>query len=190
MQMRRVSWCRLLLPCGQQGESRPPVPSRPVTLSLSTDPAVEDLELVVCGQAGVLAGQPTPVRRIPPTRGCIDDARVSLVRAAFIFEMPKSSTLTKSGSPAICNKKTLAGFKSRWTTSLAVAHLAAGGVRDPRHRGTPSPDRARQTVPCRVHQALGGQLIKPRDASMPVSAPVCCRSRLGGMLNYYHREAA
>jgi hypothetical protein len=49
----------------------------------------------------------------------MDSARVSFVRAAFIFEMPKSSTFAKSGSPAICNRKMLAGFRSRWTTSLA-----------------------------------------------------------------------
>ena len=45
----------------------------------------------------------------------------------------------------------------------------------------------------RFHQALGGQLIKP-PASMGndngTTATIQCRSRLGGLLNYYHREAA
>lgn len=45
----------------------------------------------------------------------------------------------------------------------------------------------------RFHQALGGQLIKP-PASMGndngTTATIQCRSRLGGLLNYYDREAA
>ena len=42
----------------------------------------------------------------------------------------------------------------------------------------------------RFHQGLGGQLIEGRGKSMAKSAAICCRSRLGGMLNYYYREAA
>jgi hypothetical protein len=42
----------------------------------------------------------------------------------------------------------------------------------------------------RFHQGLGGQLIDNRAASTATTGPVGCRSRLGGMLNYYHREAA
>ncbi|MGO9665413.1 MAG: hypothetical protein ACLP66_19105, partial [Polyangia bacterium] len=45
----------------------------------------------------------------------------------------------------------------------------------------------------RFHQGIGGQLIR----NQPVSAndngatgKVACRSRLGGLLNYYHRVAA
>jgi hypothetical protein len=45
----------------------------------------------------------------------------------------------------------------------------------------------------RFHQGIGGQLIR----NQPVSAndngatgKVACRSRLGGLLNYYHRSAA
>jgi len=45
----------------------------------------------------------------------------------------------------------------------------------------------------RFHQGLGGQLIE-KPANSPAkpepSRKVLCRSRLGGMLNYYHREAA
>ena len=41
------------------------------------------------------------------------DALVSCVRAAFIFEMPKSSTLTKSGSPGIWTRNTFPGLRSR-----------------------------------------------------------------------------
>ena len=45
----------------------------------------------------------------------------------------------------------------------------------------------------RFHQGLGGQLVKGQAGSANDSgtdAPIICRSRLGGFLNYYHREAA
>jgi putative transposase len=42
----------------------------------------------------------------------------------------------------------------------------------------------------RFHQGLGGQLIESRASSTAKSGKVRCRSRLGGMLNYYYREAA
>src|SRR5512133_3017878 len=45
----------------------------------------------------------------------------------------------------------------------------------------------------RVHQGLGGALIAPRTASEndnSASDAIRCRSRLGGLLNFYHREAA
>ena len=45
----------------------------------------------------------------------------------------------------------------------------------------------------RFHQGLGGQLIeKPADSTSGKSdrGNVVCRSGLGGMLNFYHREAA
>jgi hypothetical protein len=45
----------------------------------------------------------------------------------------------------------------------------------------------------RFHQELGGQLIE-KDAALAndnrTTGKVVCRSRLGGMLNFYHREAA
>jgi hypothetical protein len=45
----------------------------------------------------------------------------------------------------------------------------------------------------RFHQGLGGQLIE-RQAFATNGKRACgkvgCRSRLGGMLNYYHRETA
>jgi hypothetical protein len=41
----------------------------------------------------------------------------------------------------------------------------------------------------RNHQGIGNRLIvsnlNPQD-----TGPVCCRERLGGMLNYYYRAAA
>jgi hypothetical protein len=43
------------------------------------------------------------------------------------------------------------------------------------------------------HQGLGGQLIEVKagaTSTKRAQAKVVCRSRLGGMLNYYHREAA
>jgi putative transposase len=45
----------------------------------------------------------------------------------------------------------------------------------------------------RYHQAIGSQLIRPR--SLPSNgnssrSTIGCRSRLGGLLNFYHREAA
>jgi transposase len=45
----------------------------------------------------------------------------------------------------------------------------------------------------RYHQGIGGQLIKPRMSPSNengTSGPIGCRSRLGGLLTYYHREAA
>jgi hypothetical protein len=44
----------------------------------------------------------------------------------------------------------------------------------------------------RFHQGIGGQLIKNVGSTNDNGADskVACRSRLGGLLNYYHREAA
>ena len=44
----------------------------------------------------------------------------------------------------------------------------------------------------RFHQGLDGQLVRPLiDAdTIPASGPIHCRSRSGGLLNYYHRNAA
>ena len=42
----------------------------------------------------------------------------------------------------------------------------------------------------RFHQALDGQLIEKSADEARRSGKVVCRSRLGGMLNFYHREAA
>ena len=45
----------------------------------------------------------------------------------------------------------------------------------------------------RYHQGTGSQIIRPKalasnDNVLP--GAIACRSRLGGLLNYYHREAA
>jgi putative transposase len=45
----------------------------------------------------------------------------------------------------------------------------------------------------RYHQGLGGQRIQPPFAPSNDNArlgPIRCRSRLGGVLNFYDREAA
>ena len=45
----------------------------------------------------------------------------------------------------------------------------------------------------RYHQGIGGQLIQSRPAPSNDNGwigPIRCRSRLGGVLNFYHREAA
>jgi hypothetical protein len=45
----------------------------------------------------------------------------------------------------------------------------------------------------RFHQGIGGQLIGNQPGSTNdngTSGRIACRSRLGGLLNYYHREAA
>jgi len=45
----------------------------------------------------------------------------------------------------------------------------------------------------RFHQGLDGQLIRPSALASNDNAefgPIRCRSRLGGLLNFYHREAA
>jgi len=45
----------------------------------------------------------------------------------------------------------------------------------------------------RYHQGLGGQLIRPQGLASNENgtpAAIRCRSRLGGLLNFYHREAA
>ena len=42
----------------------------------------------------------------------------------------------------------------------------------------------------RNHQGLGNRLIDPRDEVGATDGNVACRERLGGMLRYYHRQAA
>ena len=42
----------------------------------------------------------------------------------------------------------------------------------------------------RNHQGLGNRLILPEQLVADRAAPIQRRSRLGGMLNYYHRPAA
>jgi hypothetical protein len=43
----------------------------------------------------------------------------------------------------------------------------------------------------RNHQGKGNVLLFPRDTdTRPEQRPVQCRERLGGLLRYYHREAA
>ncbi len=42
----------------------------------------------------------------------------------------------------------------------------------------------------RNHQGKGNVLLFPRDRNVHPGRPVQCRERLGGLLHYYHREAA
>ena len=45
----------------------------------------------------------------------------------------------------------------------------------------------------RCHQGIDGQLVKTQAGfgnDNGAGAPIVCRSRLGTLLNYYHREAA
>ena len=42
----------------------------------------------------------------------------------------------------------------------------------------------------RNHQGLGNRLLEPLAAVRSTEEPIQCRERLGGMLNYYYREAA
>ena len=42
----------------------------------------------------------------------------------------------------------------------------------------------------RNHQGLGNRIIDPGDEVGEGDGDVRCRERLGGMLRYYHREAA
>ena len=42
----------------------------------------------------------------------------------------------------------------------------------------------------RNHQGLGNALIVPINTTRETKGPVQCRQRLGGLLNYYYREAA
>ena len=42
----------------------------------------------------------------------------------------------------------------------------------------------------RNHQGKGNVLLFPRDTNIRRAGPVQCRERLGGLLRYYHREAA
>ena len=42
----------------------------------------------------------------------------------------------------------------------------------------------------RNHQGLGNRIIDPDDEVGRDAGDVRCRERLGGMLRYYHREAA
>ena len=42
----------------------------------------------------------------------------------------------------------------------------------------------------RNHQGVGNRLLEPLATVSSSSDPICCRERLGGMLNFYCREAA
>ena len=42
----------------------------------------------------------------------------------------------------------------------------------------------------RNHQGKGNALLFPRATNQQREGPVRCRERLGGLLRYYHREAA
>jgi hypothetical protein len=42
----------------------------------------------------------------------------------------------------------------------------------------------------RNHQGKGNILLFPRHANIHHEKPVQCRKRLGGLLRYYHQEAA
>ena len=42
----------------------------------------------------------------------------------------------------------------------------------------------------RNHQGKGNVLLFPRDTDVHREGPVQCRERLGGLLRYYHQEAA
>ena len=42
----------------------------------------------------------------------------------------------------------------------------------------------------RNHQGLGNELITPAKLDLDPNSPVKCRSRLGGLLNFYYRSAA
>jgi transposase InsO family protein len=42
----------------------------------------------------------------------------------------------------------------------------------------------------RCHQGLGNQLIDPARRSEETGGQIQCHERLGGMLRYYHRQAA
>ena len=42
----------------------------------------------------------------------------------------------------------------------------------------------------RNHQGRDNVLLFPRDTDVHREAPVRCRERLGGLLRYYHQEAA
>ena len=42
----------------------------------------------------------------------------------------------------------------------------------------------------RNHQGLGNRLIIEEESGAANGGPIQCRQRLGGMLNYYYRQAA
>ena len=42
----------------------------------------------------------------------------------------------------------------------------------------------------RNHQGVGNRLLKPVERGSSTNDPIHCRERLGGLLNFYYREAA
>ena len=42
----------------------------------------------------------------------------------------------------------------------------------------------------RNHQGVGNRLLEPLTTVSSANEPIHCRERLGGMLNFYYREAA
>ena len=73
---------------------------------------------------------------------------------------------------------------------LAVAVVVRRAVRDPLPYVKEFVDHY---LAERFHQGIDGRLIKANAGPANdngTTAPIICRSRLGSLLNYYHREAA
>ena len=42
----------------------------------------------------------------------------------------------------------------------------------------------------RIHQGIGHRIIEPDERAGRPAGPIACQERVGGLLRYYHREAA
>jgi putative transposase len=73
----------------------------------------------------------------------------------------------------------LNAYAERWVRSVKHECVAAGVERI-----------CRALHAERNHQGKGNILLFPRDKDMRREQPVQCRERLGGLLHYYHQEAA
>jgi hypothetical protein len=74
-----------------------------------------------------------------------------------------------------------------------IAYLERTGERNPEPHWQHGVDFMQHYLAERFHQGLGGQLIKSQAGSSNdngTNGTIIRRSRLGGFLNYYHREAA
>jgi len=82
-------------------------------------------------------------------------------------------------------------FAERWVRTakeLCVHRMIFFGERSLRHALSEMETFYNKERP---HQAMENKFIQPQFSNPPdATRKITCRSRLGGMLNYYYREAA
>jgi putative transposase len=81
-------------------------------------------------------------------------------------------------------------YAERWVRSVkeeCLSKVILFGERSPRRALSEYVEHCHAE---RNHQGKDNVLLFPRDTSVRRTGPVQCRERLGGVLRYYHQEAA